>query len=477
MVAAGGGAMATPNRRQVLLGSTAILVTACQPGAAVLDGDTGLEDTGEPGPLAPEVAFEPDALSQDDAQFPLTVQAGAMREDSALLVTSCATPGDLLLRVWQPLSDGMVAMWVDELVATDADGFIRVQVAGLRAGEWYAYAFFPLDGEGEPVSRSLIGRFRTALPSGSREPITIATSACNGSGNRPWPAMERMANEDIDLICHLGDMAYNDGAQSLAEYRASWREYLTGSGFRAAYAHAGLYAVWDDHEFDNDWDPETMPPQQIAAAKQSFFEHIAAEQAADGTSWTSYRWGATAEFFVLDCRSERKPSGRTEPTAEYVSHAQLQWLIESIAASPCHFKVILNSVPITDMPLLWDIASADRWEGYAAQRTALLEALDEASRANVWFLSGDFHVCFVSTLANNPSSQSGRIHEIAVTGGNSNLLGDSLTFGSDQFLYGTSQARTCTVRFDPEADEVRVRFLDPDSGEVDWEQTLSYSNR
>lgn len=473
--------MARPNRRQLLLGSTAVLVTACRPGAVVLGGDTGVDDSGdsgEPGPIVPEVAFEPDAIPEDGARFPLTVQAGAMRPSSAMVATWLATVGgEVSLRVWQPLGVGTVSLWIDEVVSPDSDGFLRVQVDGLADGEWYFYAFLVLDGEGEPTARSLVGRFRTAPAPGSLEPVSVAISACNGSGNSPWPAMRRIADQQVDLICHLGDMAYNDGAQTLEEYRASWRDYLSGEGFRTAYAHCGLYAAWDDHEFDNDWNPETMDPAQIEAAKQSFFEHVAAERAADGTSWMSYRWGDTAEFFVLDCRSERKPSSRNEATAEYVSHAQLQWLIDALADSPCHFKVVLNSVPITDMPLLWDVASADRWEGYAAQRDALLEALDAPERANVWFLSGDFHVCFVSTLANNPNSQSGRIHEIAVTGGNNNLLGDTLTIGSEQFAYGSSRARTCTLVFDPGADQVTVRFIDPDSGDVDWEQVLSYSNR
>lgn len=435
------------------------------------------EDSGDTGsllPSAPEVEFDVDAVSEDATRFPLTVQAGAMRPHSALLATWSTQAGEVLLRVWQPLEPGLVAMYVDELVEPDEDGFFRIEVDGLEAGEWYEYAFLPTDSDGEPVARSLVGRFRTALAEDALEPLTVALSACNGGGNSPWPALQHTADLEVDLFCHLGDIAYNDGAESLEEYRESWRGYLSGDGFRKAFANSGLYAVWDDHEFDNDWNPETMSPTQIEAAKRSFFEHIAAERAEDGTSWTSYRWGRTAEFFVLDCRSERKPSTREDSNAEYISAAQLAWLTDALAESPCHFKVILNSVPITNMPLVWDLAAADRWEGYAAQRTALLDAIDDLAIDNVWFLSGDFHVCFVSTLSPDPSRRSERIHEIAVTGGNNNILGDTLAW-DDQFLFSTSRARTATVRFDPQADEVEVVFADPADGSTDWSEKLSYS--
>lgn len=396
-----------------------------------------------------------------------------MRPRSVLIKSFATQASPVLLRVWQPLEDGLVALFHESVVTPEDGGFLSAEVDGLRPGEWFEYAFFSIDADEAPVSRGLIGRVRTALADGVLEPLTVAMSACNGGGNAPWPQLLTTAGQYYDVFCHLGDMAYNDGAVTLAEYRDKWAPYMSGEGFREAYAQAGLYAAWDDHEFDNDWNPETMSPDQIAAAKQAFFESIAAERASDGTSWFSYRWGDTAEFFVLDCRSERKPSGRDTADAEYVSAAQLEWLIQGLNSSAAHFKIILNSVPITNMPFVWDFADSDRWEGYAAQRDALLQAIDDLDIPNVWFLSGDFHVCFVSTLEPDPTTRSGRVHEIAVTGGNTNLLGDTL--GGDQFPYATSQPRAVTLRFDPVEDNVLVRFIDPDNGSVSWESTLQGS--
>ena len=68
----------------------------------------------------------------------------------------------------------------------------------------------------------------------------------------------------------------------------------------------------------------------------------------------------------------------------------------------------------------------------------------------------------------------GKTWEIAVTGGNSNPLGESLNwFYADQFPYSASSARTVLLTFDPDADTVAVKFIDPDDGSLDYGETLS----
>jgi alkaline phosphatase D len=184
--------------------------------------------------------------------------------------------------------------------------------------------------------------------------------------------------------------------------------------------------------------------------------------------WRSFRWGLTAEILVLDCRYERKPS-----QGLYMSAEQMDWIKQRLQDSPCHFKIIMNSVPITNMPFVWDVAANDRWEGYPASRNELLSFISQNRIDNVWFISGDFHVCFVSQLEPTPSDFASTLREIAVTGGNTNLLGSGL--GGAQFAYGTSSARALLVTLDPQANAVNVRFVDPATGQDDYNESLTYS--
>lgn len=450
--------------------------TGADPGSSSgTAGDESGTDTGTEAcePEGRVVAFDPAAIAQDDATFPLAVMAGEMRPESVMFAVWIADAQPKLLRVWAPAEAGSVTIVAEQQVVPDADGFVKVTVEGLCPGTWYEYGYF-VDLDGELVGRSAIGRVRTAIADDALEPVVIAMASCNGDagGDYTWGALDVMADEYFDVFIHLGDMAYNDGSFSLEEYRASWRQYLGSDGYRRAYAAGGLYATWDDHEIDDNsgFDPRSMDPQDLERrhnAMTAYFEALPIDGSADDFRlWRSFRWGLTAEIIVLDCRYERRAS-----QGLYMSQAQLDFVKQRLLESPCHFKVVMNSVPITNMPLLWDLAAFDRWEGFPTQRAELLGHIDANEIENVWFLSGDFHVCFVSRLEPDGDALSARTREIACTTGNTNILGDLLPAG--QFAYRSSQPRGVILMFDPEANAVNVRFLDPDTGEAVYDESLT----
>jgi alkaline phosphatase D len=426
-----------------------------------------------------EVVFAPDAVPEDLQRFPLAVIAGAVRPESALLHSFSEVPGPVLLRVWQPgEAEGTVRIVKELEVVADDLGFLRAPIDGLCPGQWYRYGFFAAD-NGEPVARGVLGEFRTALPDDSSEPVTVAISACNHHEHTPWPALQTTSDEYYDMFLHLGDMVYNDSKMTIADMRANWKQYFRvdqggqSGGFALAYARAGLYCTLDDHEITNDFNPETIDPMRFQDAMTAMFEAVPVTDMPNGFRvWQSFRWGKTVEFIVLDCRTERKPSTMDSPQAQYIGPEQMAWLKERLTSSPCHFKCVLNSVPITNMPSVpWDFLTADRWEGYPAQRDELLDFIAAQDIRNVWFVSGDFHTCFVSQIEPGGAGVLGKTREVAVTGGNTNVLGDFLA--APQFDFGTSQPHACLLTFDPAADEVLVRFLDPNSGQDVYSQVLS----
>lgn len=428
------------------------------------------------------VPFEPDAVPEDAERFPLAVQAGAMGPEGALL-WGWATPGARVrLRVFRSPTGGGegVVMPFDEELNASEGGALNASVSGLAPATWYRYAFFEVDDDGAPIGRSLIGRVRTAIPEGWRVPLTLACATCTNFRNQPYRALERMAEKDFDLLVHLGDMSYNDGVVTLDEYREKWRQTLADPGYRALLSRAGFYIAWDDHEITNNLNPEEIDPAQMEAAKAAFFEMLPAPRGEAGQLWTSHRWGDTLEVIVLDCRTERRPSTRDSDTPIYLSPEQMAFFKERLKESPCHFKVVLNSVPMTRMPELWAL-QGDRWQGYAAQREEVLSFLEEHDIDNVWFLSGDFHMGFVGRL--EPEGYGRRIWEIAV--GPSGNLGNPLgylaeqeeyreqVFPAAQFEYGRGRLAATLLTFDPREDRVRVRFIDAETDETLYDAWLS----
>lgn len=419
----------------------------------------------EPEDGATLVRFDPEIHALSDELFPRGVQSGGMGSTFALLLTHTGAVGPLWLRVWRATETPGSIMLVHEREVTATDGFVKLRVEGLGPA-WYHFAFF----DEAAGLRSRIGRFRTAFGPGDLRPLTIAGLACTNLAQAPFTALSMTAELDADVLVHLGDMVYADEANTLPEYREIWSRTLSDPGYKEAYARAGLYATWDDHEFQNNPNPERIDPAKLGAAKQAYLESVAIETDAEGRIWRSHRWGHTAEIFVLDSRLERQPSTRQTPDATYLGEAQLSWLLRALEESPCVFKLILNSVPFSRLGGLWEVGIADRWQGYAAQRERLLNHLVDRSIENVFFLSGDFHCGFISRV--EPSGPGARYWELLMgpTAPNSPnpiaALADSGdlpredVFPASQFLFGTGNRFTTTqLTFDPLNLEVRAQYV------------------
>ena len=410
---------------------------------------------------AEPVVWSPELMPESAELFPLGVQSGAARGDSILLWTRTADSFAKRVRVWRDAPEpDQVLLVTDERVAPGADGYTHVTIGGLAPFTEYSYAFY--DGSVEsPIGRSPVGRFRTALGEGMVEPIRAAAATCTSFSYAPYEALSAMASSDVDLLLHVGDMSYNDGSVTLDEFRESWRRTLLDPGYVAMHQRTSFLMTWDDHEIDDNWDPISDDQFMIANGKRAYFETLAVEQGPEQRLWHSYQWGDTAEFILMDGRSERIPSTREGADATYVSPEQLAWAQDRLLNSTAHFKVVISSVPITNMPF-WYIGESDRWEGYAAQRDALLDFITTNDIDDVYFIAGDFHIGFVSHVEPDGASPRYRLREIAV-GPTGNL--NPLFFTEDQFDFSTSSFQnevSTYLTFDPFRDQVRAEFIATD---------------
>ncbi len=435
------------------------------------------------------VAFDPEQVPEDFEIFSLGVSSGGMVHDSALFWGYSATSEPATLRIWRPSdNDGEITLVYDERLTPDDGGYFKVRVEGLASGTWYRFAFFAPAEQGEDegevtfAARSEIGDVRTALGPGGFAPIKIGAATCTNFRFSPYRSLLATSDEGVDVFINVGDISYNDPAQNLDEYRGFWRQTLEDPGYRAVLSSSGSYITWDDHEVDNNWNPERIGAERLAAAKQAYFETLPVDRGPDNRLWHSYQWGDTAEFMVLDSRSERLPSTRRTDDPIYFSRQQMDWLKERLINSTAHFKILLNSVPITRMPDAW-LFQDDRWQGYDAQRQELIDFILDNDIHNVWFLAGDFHVGFVGRV--EPEGPGRRMWEIAVGPGgngpnplpelvNAGLLEAEQVFPVNQFRYGNGMMEVMTtLEFNPIANNVRVRFVDALTFEVLFDEVLS----
>ena len=355
--------------------------------------DAGV-DAGQP--LPPD---EPETLAEA-FNFPLGLASGDLEPTRGVLWTRYDGTAALRLRVWR-MELAVYAERVADVLVTPGDGgFVHLDVAGLTPGLRYRYAFFEEDTAGALTARSAIGRFRAAFAAGQKEPMLLGATSCTQQGHTPTPLLRAGQREDLDVFLLTGDTSYNDGADTLAEYRTKWASNLGSPEYRTLRAATSVLATWDDHEVANDFNPETIDAGKFAIARAAYFESLPLRRhdTEPDRLWKSMRWGDTAEIFVLDCRGERKPSTRFNGMPhQYLSPAQFDWFKAALKASTAVFKIVMNSVPITNFG--FSAFTGDSWLSYTQQRTAILQWVEDERIEGVLWVSGDHHFASVGQVS------------------------------------------------------------------------------
>lgn len=386
------------------------------------------------------------------SQFPYGVAVGDPSSNGGLLWTRYLGTDSLRVDVW-PRAEPMNVRSVEASVMEH--GISLVTVDGLQSGQWYSYAFVA-HRSGVEVDRSDEGRFRTALAPGVSAPLRFGVSSCSRQ-TYPLAPLTRISQEfECDAFLFLGDTVYADGATDLPSYREKWAEALTRRPQRLLRQSTGIISTWDDHEIVNDASGDRVPTERLEAARRATFEHQPwrADMQAPLRLWRSLKFGATAEVFVLDCRSERSRSRN-----EYVSRAQLDWLKSGLAASTAVFKLVLNSVPITNYPgAFFQAFAPDRWEGFPDQRREVLEFIDTTPISGLLWLTGDFHM----GVAGRVSRDGVGSKQVELAAGPAGQFANpSLSYPSGpQFDFSSAVNNAVVLDLDPATTSARVQFLD-----------------
>jgi alkaline phosphatase D len=398
---------------------------------------------------APRFAAEPPPVSP---AFPLGVASGDATSTGVVLWTRCASGRPAFARVWREEDgDGPATRVIDATPA--ADGLVSLEVTGLSPGTWHRYQFVER-AEGDEAAHSEVGRFRTAFAPDALLPLRVGAVSCTHQKYPLEPLLRAAERVDLDAFLILGDALYADGAETSDEFRAVWHEALGRHPHQRLRASTSLITAWDDHEVvDNFTSSERLP--LVAEGRARFFEYQPVRRSPDTPDriWRSLRWGRTAEFFVLDCRGERRPT-----EGLYVSPEQLAWLERGLAESPCVFKVILNSVPITEFPgPLFGLQVHDRWEGFPAQRDELLRFIEARELSGVLWVSGDFHLGTVGRVSR--SGPGSRAIE-ALVGPGGQRANTSPSYPSrPQFDFATGVNNFVLIDLDPATVTARLRYV------------------
>lgn len=393
--------------------------------------------------------------------FPLGVAAGEVDAASALLWTRYMGGHSLRASVFEVVDGIAVREQRIEGVAAQ-DSAVHLRAHGLTASTSYRYVVWEDDPNG--LRRSALGSFRTAPASDALPTLRLGVTSCAKHGYDFAP-LARAAAQDLDVFCFIGDIVYADDAHDGPTFDAKYAETFGEASHRALRSAHAMLLTWDDHEVGNNWNRDTISDEQLAHGSAAYFRHLPLTSHATSPIgiWRVQRFGRTADVFILDCRSERRPS-----QDQYISRAQMDWLKAELAASTAVFKVILNTVPIANMPSLWDINPKERWEGYPSQRDEILRHIEAGAITGVVWLSGDFHLGAMAHVAKDGLGSAQR----EIIAGPAAQLPNPLvyTLTGAQFPFATAANNFVAVTLDPQARSVAAAWIDG-AGQTLYETT------
>jgi alkaline phosphatase D len=316
---------------------------------------------------------------------------------------------------------------------------VHVEVDGLAPARTYWYRFRAA-GELSPI-----GRTRTLpTPVASPARLALAVVSCQHYEHGYYTAYRHLAEEDLDLVLHLGDYLYETAPAEgqprrhatpaptdLAGYRQRHAQYRTDPDLQAAHAALPFVLAWDDHEVQNDYandqserfDPPAAFRHRRAAAYRAYWEHLPLRRRSrpHGPAARLYRrlrFGDLAELNVLDTRQYRDDQPcdtngvghdqvvagcqeRLDPHRTLLGTEQRRWLLGGLARSHARWNVVAQQLLMAELdrqPGPGLAHSSDGWDGYAADRARILRFLAARRPSNPVVLGGDLHSFWVTDL-------------------------------------------------------------------------------
>ncbi|NJN20105.1 MAG: hypothetical protein HC812_01475 [Leptolyngbya sp. RL_3_1] len=387
--------------------------------------------------------------------LPNGVASGDVDQDSAVLWTRSTITGEVTFDYSTEVDFSAIAGSATATV-TDPNQPVKVEVEGLAAGTQYYFRVIDAAGNSE------IGRFRTASHQGDSPGLTFGVAGdwqqappfpiLSSAADSDLDLFIKLG-DTIYADLETPGLPGVSQARTLNEFRAKHSEVLSPRfGLNATsdlQATTSILASIDDHEIVDNFaggaapgespdapdigsspDPlftdnvefvnDTQVYEDALQAYQEYqplrdeFYDTPADARTDGERklYRANDYGSDASIFVLDSRSFRdaqlEPADLAnpapflveafDPTRTLLGRAQVEQIKTDLLTADQNgttWKFVLIPEPIQNFGV---VNAEDRFEGYAAERTEILQFINDNGIDNVVFMAGDFHGTIVNNL-------------------------------------------------------------------------------
>jgi alkaline phosphatase D len=435
-------------RRAATLSSLALspLLPACFGGEGGRRAESATSAPGAPTRAATSAPVTPAAVPTPSSYpFTLGIASGDPLPDGVVLWTRLAPdplhgggmPNQEVSVEWQIATDDALRNVVQqgtEPALPEWAHAVHVEVRGLEPARWYWYRFRVTGGPTGTVE-SPIGRTRTAPSLGAAlDRFRFAFVSCQNWQDGYFTAHRYLAKEDLELVVHLGDYIYesaiktdavrpHDGAvpTTLDGYRRRYALYKTDPDLQAAHAAFPWVLTWDDHEVVDNYAGSLQNAAsnresfllRRAAAYRAYYEHQPLRRSSlpSGPDLLLYRrlaFGDLLQLAVLDTRQYRDVQpicvaaervngycpAALDPQRTVLGETQRRWLMDGLDRSAARWNVIANQVIFSQHDNRAGPEREfgnDKWDGYVADRQAVLDFLAQRRPSNPVIITGDIH--------------------------------------------------------------------------------------
>lgn len=369
----------------------------------------------------------PDHMYADSAHAPFILGVASAEPD---------TDGVYIWTYIEPDSFTQANIWAYYEVATDSNlanilqtdsmqvdsnssWTVHVHLTGLNPNTYYWYRFN--DGRGH---YSVTGRTRT-LPTSADELNIIVSSCSNFSSGYYNSYLHMAARNDISLILHLGDWAYDKANQTrairlsdpapvnleceLEQRRMRDYLYLLDPDLRLVRQMHPFVYIWDNHDVQGN-----VSDSLKNYCYQAFREFTGMPQYDSTDASRLYRkisLGPLVDIFMVDVHQTEGARDSLAPDEEsFLGLTQYNWLVTQLQNSTATWKLVGQQKMFTQMSVsgletvLPNGFNPDEksWESYSLERSNILNFIDSNHIDNVMVLSGDSHFSIVSDLMPDP---------------------------------------------------------------------------
>lgn len=383
--------------------------------------------------------------------MPNGIASGDTTQTSTVLWTRSTTPGTVRFEV---ATDAEFTAIIGQASAdvTDPTLPVKVRIDDLTPNTPYFYRVTDAGGT------TLIGQFRTAADAGVKMGLRFGVSGDWRGELRPYVGVKNVTERDLAFFVALGDTIYADipsldfpdeQAVTVEDYRIKHMEVYTERYDLNVWADiravTSILVSIDDHEVTNDFAGGAAPSsdERFASFEGDYINQTELyrnglqvfgefnplrDEIYEGTGdarmdgrpklYRYLTYGDTAAVFMLDARSFRDEAVPQANPLVIFNEASRNAFRESMFAPE---RTMLGRPQVEDLKrdllaaqtagIIWKFVMIpepaqntgwfggnDRWEGYAPERTEVMQFINDNGIQNVVFVSADVHTTFINKI-------------------------------------------------------------------------------